>query len=73
MYRARAGLDTHPIHMRQFFQAEYTFGMLKGGDMYHTHVIRSRLTPNIAAIFDQLRDEAVEACAELIPVAGDGM
>jgi hypothetical protein len=41
--------------------------------MYHTHVIRSRLTRNIAAIFDQLRDEAVKACSELIPVTGDGM
>jgi hypothetical protein len=72
MYRAR-GLDTHSIHLRQFFQADYTFGMLNRGDMYHTHVIRSRLTRNIAAIFDQVRDEAVGACAELIPVAGDGM
>jgi len=31
------------------------------------------LTRSIAAIFDQVHDEAVEAWAEFIPAASDGM
>jgi hypothetical protein len=57
----------------QYFEAEYTFGWLNEEDMYHTHVLRSRLTRSIADISDQVHDEAVEACAELIPAASDGM
>jgi hypothetical protein len=52
---------------------EYTFGLLDREDLYHNHVIRSRLTRSIAATFDQVHDEAIEALAELIPVASDGM
>ena len=47
--------------------------MLDEEDRYHNHVIRSRLTRSIAAIFDQIHDEAVEAWAEFIPAASDGM
>lgn len=61
---------TQPL---QFFQAEYTFGMLNEEDYYHNHVIRSSLTRGVAAIFGQVHDEAVEAWAELIPGASDGM
>ena len=52
---------------------EYTFGLLNREDGYHNHVIRSKLTRNIAATFDQAHGEAIEALAELIPVASDGM
>jgi hypothetical protein len=63
----------HIMQAFQFFEAEYTFGMLNEEDYYHTHVIRSSLTRGIAAISDQVHDEAVEALAELIPGASDGM
>jgi len=67
------GLGMHPTQSFQVFQAEYTFGVLDEEDRYHNHVIRSRLTRSIAAIFDQVHDEAVEAWAEFIPAASDGM
>jgi hypothetical protein len=66
-------LGIHPSQLFQVFQAEYTFGVLNEEDRYHNHVIRSRLTPSIASIFDRIHDEAVEAWAEFIPVASDGM
>jgi hypothetical protein len=52
---------------------EYTFGLLDREDWYHNHVIRSRLTRSIAATFDQVHDEVIEALAELIPVASGGV
>jgi len=74
MYREyRLNMHITQSFPSQFFQAEYTLGMLNEEDTYHTHVIRSRLTRSIATIFDQLHDEAVEAWAELIPGASDGM
>ena len=57
----------------QVFQAEYTFGVLNEEDRYHNHVIRSRLTRSIAAIFNEVHDEAVEAWTEFIPVTSNGM
>ena len=47
--------------------------MLNEEDRYHNHVIRSRLTPSMTAILDQVHDEAVEAWAEFIPMTSDGM
>jgi hypothetical protein len=66
-------LIMYPTQSSQFFQAEYTFGWLNEEDRYHNHVIRSRLIRSIAAIFDQTRDEVVEAWKEFMPVASDGM
>jgi len=63
----------HITQSFQFFQTEYTFGMLNEEDKYHNGVIRSRLTRSIADIFDQVHDEAAKAWAELIPGASDGM
>ena len=72
MYRAHR-LGIHPARLVQIFEAEYTFGMLNEEDRYHNHVIRSRLTPSMTAILDQVHDEAVEAWAEFIPTTSDGM
>jgi hypothetical protein len=47
--------------------------MLNEEDLYHNHVIRSKLTRSIAATFGQVHDEVVEALAELIPVADNSM
>ena len=71
MYRAHR-LDIHPAQLFQVFQAEYTFGMLNEEDRYHNYVIRSRLTPSMPVILNQVHDEAVEAWAEFIPMTSDG-
>lgn len=47
--------------------------MLNDEDTYETDLIRSKLTRNIAVAFEQVRDEVINALAELIPVDGDGM
>jgi len=47
--------------------------MLNSEDTYETDLIRSKLTRNIAVTFEQVRDEVINALAELIPVDGDGM
>ena len=47
--------------------------MLDNEDTYHNDLIRSKLTRNIATTFDQVQDELVQALADYIPVAGDGM
>jgi len=69
--KAPEHIIAHHEMFSEFFEAEYTFGMLNEEDYYHTHVIRSSLTRGIAAISDQVHDEAVEALAELIPGASD--
>ena len=47
--------------------------MLNRDDTYHNDVIRSKLTRNFAATFDQVQDEIVQALTELIPVGSGGM
>lgn len=47
--------------------------MLNRDDTYHNDVIRSKLTRNFAATFDQVQDEIVQALMELIPVGSGGM
>ena len=41
-------------------------------DSYHTDVIRTKLTRNIAATFKDVREEFVMAMNDLIPMRGDG-
>jgi hypothetical protein len=41
-------------------------------DTYHRNVIRSKLTRNIAATFDQVNDELVGALGEFIPTVDHG-
>jgi len=52
---------------------DYTLCMLNGDDTYHNDVIRSKLTRNFAATFDQVQDELVQALTEFIPVGSGGM
>jgi hypothetical protein len=47
--------------------------MLNRDDTYHNDVIRSKLTRNFAATFDQVQDEIVQALTELIPVGSEGV
>jgi hypothetical protein len=47
--------------------------MLNDEDTYQNHILRSRLTRNMATTFDKVQDELVQALAEYIPVACDGM
>ncbi|KAH9061886.1 cytochrome P450 [Lactarius vividus] len=52
-------------------QFEYTLDLLKIDDDYHTDVIRSKLTRNIAVTFDEVRDEIIRSFDSSIPVHGD--
>ena len=52
---------------------DYTLPMLNSDDTYETGVIRSKLTRNFAATFDQVQDELVQALAEFIPVDSGSM
>jgi len=56
---------------RERMEGDYTFPMLDSGNMYQNHLIRSKLTRNIAITFDQVQDELVQSLAEYIPVVGD--
>ena len=47
--------------------------MLDREDTYDTIVLRSKLTRNLAAIFEQVNDEIVEALEECIPMSSEGM
>ncbi|KAH9998657.1 cytochrome P450 [Russula vinacea] len=55
----------------EFFQLEYTLDLLDMNDSYHTDVIRTKLTRNIAATFKDVREEFVMAMNDLIPMRGD--
>ena len=52
---------------------DYTLPMLDNDDTYLNDVIRSKLTRNFAATFDQVQDELVQALTESIPVNSGGM
>ena len=41
-------------------------------DDYHTSIIRSNLTRNIADTFKEVRDELIKSLDVSIPVHGDG-
>lgn len=42
-------------------------------DVYHRNIVRSKLTRNIAATFDQIHDELVGALRDSIPMVDQGM
>ena len=42
-------------------------------DTFHTDVIRSRLTRNIAVTFKEVREELVMAMDDFMPMSGNGM
>ena len=51
---------------------DYTLRLLNNEDMYQNGVIRSKLTRNIAATFDEVQDELIESFSEFIPMGSDG-
>jgi hypothetical protein len=51
---------------------DYTLDLLDKHDEYHTEVIRSKLTRNIAAAFKEVREELVYALEDLIPTGEGG-
>jgi len=56
---------------RESFQLDYTLDFFEKEDAYETRVVRSRLTRNIAATFDQIQDELDVALREYIPVSNE--
>ncbi|KAI0277137.1 cytochrome P450 [Russula aff. rugulosa BPL654] len=56
----------------EFLQPEYTLNLLNIKDDYHTDIIRSKLTRNIAATFNEVREELIMAMDDLIPTHDDG-
>lgn len=57
----------------QFIQPEYTLDLLNMNDEYHTDVIRSKLTRNIAVTFKEVREELVSALDDFLPTSDDSM
>jgi hypothetical protein len=59
------------IWIIQLFQSKYTQDLLDDYDEYHTEVIRSQLTRNIANTFKEVREELIMGMDDLIPVRED--
>ena len=59
------------IWIIQLIQSEYTLDLLNVNDEYHTDVIRSQLTRNIANTFKDVREELIMAMDDLIPTRED--
>ncbi|KAF8271106.1 cytochrome P450 [Lactarius quietus] len=55
----------------EFLQADYTLDLLDMDSDYHTGIIRSKLTRNIADTFKEVRDELIQSLDATIPVSGD--
>jgi hypothetical protein len=61
---------TH-IWIIQLLQSEYTLDLLNEHDEYHTDIIRSQLTRNIADTFNDVREELIMGMDDLIPTRED--
>jgi hypothetical protein len=59
------------IWIVQFVQAEYTMDLLDDNDEYHTDIVRSQLTRNIANTFKDVREELIMGMDDLIPTHED--
>jgi len=57
--------------LRDFLQTDYTLEYVDLRNTYHRDVIRSKLTRNIAPIFDQVHDELLGAMGDFIPTVGE--
>jgi hypothetical protein len=66
--------NDEPILIRiiQLIQAKYTLDLLDENDEYHTDIIRSQLTRNIANTFKDVREELIMAMDDLISTREDG-
>ena len=58
---------------RKTIASEYTLGRYVVEDRYHTEVVRSQLTRNIAGLFDDIKDEITQAYSDNIVLEGSGM
>ncbi|KAI0000302.1 cytochrome P450 [Russula vinacea] len=56
---------------KELVQPEYTIDLLNQNDMFHTDVVRSKLTRNIAGTFKEVREELIMAMDDFIPMRGD--
>ena len=56
----------------QFLQKDYTLDILNTNDPYHVHIIRTRLTRNIAVTFKEVQEEVIHALKDLIPTDEHG-
>ncbi|KAI0277140.1 cytochrome P450 [Russula aff. rugulosa BPL654] len=56
---------------KEIIQAKYTLDLLDEDDEYHTDIIRSQLTRNIANTFKDVREELIMAMDDLIPTRED--
>ncbi|KAF8471577.1 cytochrome P450 [Russula ochroleuca] len=56
----------------EVFQGEYTLDILDLNDLFHTDVIRSKLTRNIAVAFKENREELIMTMDDVISMRGDG-
>ncbi|KAF8491191.1 cytochrome P450 [Russula emetica] len=57
--------------MKELLQSEYTLDLLNDHDEYHTDIIRSQLTRNIANTFKEVREELIMGMDDLIPARED--
>ncbi|KAH9992086.1 cytochrome P450 [Russula vinacea] len=57
--------------IEDFLQPEYTIDLLNANDTFHTDVVRSKLTRNIAVTFKEVREELAMAMDDFIPTRED--
>ncbi|KAI0278605.1 cytochrome P450 [Russula aff. rugulosa BPL654] len=55
----------------EVLQTKYTMSLLNPNDEYHTDIVRSQLTRNIAATFKEVREELIMGMDDLIPTHED--
>ncbi|KAF8270427.1 cytochrome P450 [Lactarius quietus] len=55
----------------EFLQVEYTMPLLDWNNLYHVDIIRTKLTRNIAVIFEKVRDELARSLDASISMHGD--
>jgi hypothetical protein len=70
--RQRANGEFILIWIIQVLQTKYTMSLLNPNDEYHTDIVRSQLTRNIAATFKEVREELIMGMNDLIPTHEDG-
>ena len=64
--------DSYSQWLSQPFKPEYTLDLLDLDNEYHVDVLRSKLTQNLAATFNEVRDELARSLDASIPVYCDG-
>jgi len=66
------GLSSCSGELSQILQSEYTLDLPNDDNFYHSDVIRSKLTRNIAATFKDVYDELINSLEDSIPTDEDG-